>query len=144
MQKSDVQMVKLLVEKGGADVQVQDYAGWSVLHIAAERNLPSMVTYLLANGADVKLRDEYGLTPILVASRAGHLACLQSLLASTTATDAVNISAHDQATPVFLAAQEGHADCVQLLCDNGAICNIVTDEPKALPLHAALEFGHIK
>jgi len=56
----------------------------------------------------------------------------------------VNTCAEDGASPLFLAAQEGHIDCVKLLLDNGADANLATNEPVALPLHAALQFNHIE
>ena len=58
----------------------------------------------------------------------------QEVLASTPAEDG--------GTPLYLAAQEGHLPCVNLLLRNGADANALTNEPVALPLHAALEFGH--
>ena len=58
--------------------------------------------------------------------------------------DVVNTCAEDGASPLFLAAQEGHVDCVKLLLQNGADANLVTNDPIALPLHAALQFNHIE
>ena len=56
----------------------------------------------------------------------------------------VNTCAEDGASPLFLAAQEGHVDCVKLLLQCGADANIATSDPVALPLHAALQFNHIR
>lgn len=56
----------------------------------------------------------------------------------------LNVCAADGASPLYLAAQEGHSDCVQLLIDNGASANLATKDLVALPLHAALQFNHVR
>ena len=57
----------------------------------------------------------------------------------------VNHPAVDGATPLYLAAQEGHVACVRLLLAHGADANMLTlNEPRALPLLAALEFSHVE
>ena len=56
----------------------------------------------------------------------------------------MNCAAEDGATPLFLASQEGHVDCLHLLLQHGADANLTTLDPVALPLHAALQFGHVE
>ena len=57
----------------------------------------------------------------------------------------MNHPAVDGATPLYLAAQEGHVACVRLLLAHGADANMLTlNEPRALPLLAALEFSHVE
>ena len=56
----------------------------------------------------------------------------------------VNCAVEDGATPLFLAAQEGHTDCLRLLLQHGADANMMTLEPVALPLHAALQFARVQ
>jgi len=58
--------------------------------------------------------------------------------------DVVNTCAEDGASPLFLAAQEGHVNCIKLLLQHGADANLATTDPVALPLHAALQFNHIR
>ena len=57
----------------------------------------------------------------------------------------LNHPAVDGATPLYLAAQEGHVTCVRLLLRYGADPNMLTmNEPRALPLLAALEFARVE
>ena len=57
----------------------------------------------------------------------------------------MNYPAEDGATPLFLAAQEGSVNCVNILLKFGANPDIMTNnEPRALPVLAAMEFGHLE
>ena len=53
----------------------------------------------------------------------------------------LDLNANDNASPLFLAAQNGHVQCTKLLLEKGADANVMTDEPCALPLLAAVEMG---
>lgn len=64
--------VKLLLETG-ADINAVDRNGETAMHGAAYKNLPKMVRFLAANGADIKVwnqKNKYGWTPHLIAE--GH------------------------------------------------------------------------
>ena len=64
--------VKLLLETG-ADINAVDRNGETAMHGAAYKNLPKMVRFLAANGANVKVwnqKNKYGWTPHLIAE--GH------------------------------------------------------------------------
>jgi ankyrin repeat protein len=64
--------VKLLLETG-ADINAVDRNGETAMHGAAYKNLPKMVRFLAANGADIKVwnqKNRYGWTPHLIAE--GH------------------------------------------------------------------------
>ena len=59
----DAKMLERLLAQG-ADVNVQDSAGWSALHFAAQRQDADQIRRLLAAGADVEATDAYGNTPL--------------------------------------------------------------------------------
>jgi ankyrin repeat protein len=64
--------VRLLLENG-ADINAVDRNGETAMHGAAYKNLPGMVRFLAANGADISVwnrRNKYGWTPHLIAE--GH------------------------------------------------------------------------
>ncbi len=68
-------IVKLLVNKGKADVNKKDAWGLSPLHYAARRESYNIVKFLVDSGADVNAQDEYGFTPLheAVLSDNGHI-----------------------------------------------------------------------
>ena len=51
----------------GADVNLQNKYGWTLLHIAIRRDRRDMVEYLLEKGADIDMLDGVGWTPLMEA-----------------------------------------------------------------------------
>lgn len=49
----------------GADVNLQNKYGWTLLHISIRRDRRDMVAYLLENGADIDKTDGVGWTPLM-------------------------------------------------------------------------------
>lgn len=67
-QNPDLNVLKLLVAEG-ADLQLRNNFGQSVLHYAAWYDFrPDMLRFLLAQGMDIDIRDNYGNTPFLRAA----------------------------------------------------------------------------
>jgi ankyrin repeat protein len=65
----DVDVARVLIEKGQADVNLQTLSGYTPLHIAALSGKAEFVQFLLDKGADRDLRDHDKLTPEERASR---------------------------------------------------------------------------
>uniref|UniRef100_A0A673LLV7 Ankyrin repeat domain 31 n=1 Tax=Sinocyclocheilus rhinocerous TaxID=307959 RepID=A0A673LLV7_9TELE len=61
--KGDVQDIKDLIT-AGAFVNIPDYAGWTPLHEAVQRNKYDMTEILLEAGAEVNCRGHNGITPL--------------------------------------------------------------------------------
>ena len=53
--------------ENGTDVNLQNYYGWTPLHIAIRRDRRDMVAYLLEQGADIDKVDGVGWTPLMEA-----------------------------------------------------------------------------
>ena len=53
--------------ENGADVNLQNKYGWTLLHIAIRRDRRDMVEYLLEKGADIDMIDGVGWTPLMEA-----------------------------------------------------------------------------
>lgn len=63
---NDLEALKKEIENG-MDVNLQNYYGWTPLHIAIRRDRRDMVTYLLEQGADIDRVDGVGWTPLMEA-----------------------------------------------------------------------------
>lgn len=106
-----------------ADVNVQDRP-WDLipLSLAAETGHEATVRLLLANGADVTIKDHHGGTALLVAARNGHEAIVQLLVEN--GADA-NINLADFCVTAVYGANIRHGAALQLLHINGADVNII-------------------
>jgi len=62
--QDDVEAFNALIE-AGADVNMQNKYGETLLHIAIRRDRREMVKTLLANGADINRADKPGWTPLM-------------------------------------------------------------------------------
>ena len=60
----DVEVARVLVEKGKADIHSKTTTGYTPLHVAALFGKTEFVQFLLENGADPDMRDNDNLTPV--------------------------------------------------------------------------------
>ncbi len=67
-----VEVVRLLLETGGADPALRQEGGSTALHIAAAAGDAEIVRLLVAHGADCQAEDSRGNTPAGIARLAGH------------------------------------------------------------------------
>jgi len=56
-QNGNYTMLHLLVEKAGADINIRNKFGASVLHIAAQKDQALSIFYFAERGMDVNIRD---------------------------------------------------------------------------------------
>ena len=61
-------MVKLLVENGASLNFKERKLGYTALHFAAQQQLPEIVDTLVAAGADIEAKDNYGNSPLFRAT----------------------------------------------------------------------------
>jgi len=108
------------------------------LRNAARDGHAAVVELLLAAGADVKAKNEYGETALHQAAWYGHAAIVELLLAA-----GADVDAQDEAgwTALHEAAQEAHAAVVELLLAAGADVNAQSNAGWTA-LHQAAENGH--
>lgn len=60
MRKGHASSCKVLLQKGGANVNSQDRFGWTALSQAAYSESTEVVKILLQNGANTKIKDYFG------------------------------------------------------------------------------------
>ena len=109
----------------------------SPLFEAVKKGDKATVEALLAKGADVNAKDEYGDTPLHKAETFGHKDLAGLLLAKGAD---VNAKTKYGWTPLHTAVFSGHKDFAELLLAKGADVNAKNTDGYT-PLHRAAEYG---
>ena len=130
-------MTRLLVKR--AKVNATDKTGQSALYLAA--GLAKNKTLLLLNrGATINMRTKAGFTPLLNATRTGHLGNIELLISKGAK---VNIPNKYGVTPLHWAAGFGKSAAVMLLLD--AKANVkAKDENGRTPFQWAQLMGNLE
>jgi ankyrin repeat protein len=109
-------VVQFLLDQG-ADVDLRNAAGQTLLHLAASSGHRAIAELLLQRGAAVDARDISGETALYRAAGRGYVAVAEVLLAADA--DA-NARAGDGRTPLHRAVGHGQLRLVSLLLEHGA------------------------
>ncbi|MBX9830357.1 ankyrin repeat domain-containing protein [Candidatus Babeliales bacterium] len=122
----------------GADVNVHfTNTGVTVFHYAAVRNnvTPAMLQLLLdAPGANLKVKDQFGMTPLHLAVSYGSIEKVNRLL--TKDKDLLEMKNNEDETPLFLVLERGAFEFVNALLKFGANINLQDGDGLTL-LHKA-------
>ena len=113
----------------------------TLLHVAAEYNIPSILTSLLdQEEVEADPRDFYGRTPLCLAAVNGHEAVTRLLMVRQD----VDVNSRDNLgqTPLAWAAKRGHQAIVQLLVAQDDVEVDVKDKWERSPLFLAVMDGH--
>lgn len=125
--------------KDGADVNSAQADGMTALHWAVMKDDLELAKILLYAGANVKATTRLGgYTPLLMASKNGDAAIIETLIKSGAET---NSSTSNGTTPLMLAAASGKADAVKALIDNGADVNAQENAKNETALTFAAAYG---
>src|ERR1017187_7012103 len=103
-------MVEFLLSRG-ADINAIAWQGKTPLHIAVEKNYPTVAEVLLANKADVNAQDDFGNNPLVPAAEKKQMKIIQALLAAGANP---NLENKDGRTPFSFAAASGLPEIVKL------------------------------
>jgi hypothetical protein len=118
---NDVQIVSLCLKH--VSPNERETTHFSPLRLAALYGHSQILRVLLDAQATVDERDSGGGTALLKASRAGHLECVEMLLASMAQPNQQTMGFRD--TPLMQAAAQGHAQVVECLFAHGADAQVV-------------------
>ena len=112
-----VEQAKWLAQKG-ANVNVVDQHGNTVLMPLIERNRWVEFQEAMALGVDVQIPNDRGITPLLRASLFRHgLPFLKALVAAGANPD---VASHSRTTPLLAAVSEGFFEMAEILFKQGA------------------------
>lgn len=113
----DWETVRTLLIKG-ANPNVSNVAGFTLLMAAVLRNEPDRIRWLLSHDVDVHQANHEGYSALLLASAHGFLDCIRCF-PPDGCTDLTN-SQVGNVTPLMMAAYYNHAGCVYQLLRMGA------------------------
>lgn len=138
------EMLKMLVEKGALDPLEQDEGSdISVLGMAAEKGVDTLVRVLIEQGADIECRNtSIGKTPLHLAAENGHERVVKLLLERGADIEAQDILFGQ--TPLLWAAEKGHLAVVELFLNEGAEIEAKEDEYSRTALLLAARNGHVE
>lgn len=117
-------VMKLLLDHG-TDVNAQDMDGSTVLQCVPELHNAACERLALSHGADVKLRDRFGLSGLYNAASEDRLDLVREELRRGADPNEVQLRHYD--TALMAAAETGDVELVRLLLDHGANVNAEDD-----------------
>ncbi len=130
-------VVKLFVKSG---INVNINIDSTALIAAAGKGRANMVSYLIANGADVNAKSNFD-NAISAACMNGNYSTVQILIKNHVD---VNYQASPYGTPLMLASKNGNAKIVSLLVKNGADVNTKIAPTGTTALMLASREGNIE
>ncbi|XP_047536932.1 L-asparaginase-like isoform X1 [Vanessa atalanta] len=134
IEHDDVRAVMKMLDMG-ADVNVQNAEGRTVLHEAILKGNIPIIEYLLKNGANVHLKTRCGETPLLTAIHKDNHTVITLL--KQCGAHLASVDNKPVAEMLSLAARSGVVDKLETLRIAGADLNAM-DEIKQTPLHKAV------
>lgn len=109
----NTEVVAMLDKPGSTIINTRERStGEGALHIVVRRGDMTYLRYLLSRGADANLRDDRGVTPMLLAVRMGQAEMIP-VLASVRGNP--NLADQSGVTPLILATQLRNVDMVRQL-----------------------------
>ncbi|KAI5369599.1 putative ankyrin repeat-containing domain superfamily [Septoria linicola] len=134
-----VDIVELLSDLKGFDVDSQDGSGWSALMMAASlKDGDEMVDCLLNKGADADVKNNNGQTALFFAASKSNLDTARKLIAQKASA---RVKDKRDQLPLHRAAAVGNVPIVKLLLANRSPVD-ATDIDGSTALHHAIAEGH--
>jgi serine/threonine-protein phosphatase 6 regulatory ankyrin repeat subunit B len=105
------EIIQYLVENG-ADINIENYNGWTALMCASSHNYLEVIKYLVENGAKIDIQNNDGWTALMWASKWGYLKIIQYLVENGAD---IYIKNKEDKTALDIARIEGNYEIVQYL-----------------------------
>ena len=147
-QSGNVEQLKMLISRGGPNVNNPCHANqdWTPAIIAARNGHNTVLQILIEHGADVRVTNARGFTPLHIAAEFGQEDCLETLIdeASRIKRKKKLLEAMTQTgehTALHLAVQHGQDGAIEVLLDHGASTEAVSSTGHTA-LHYAAHLGN--
>ena len=141
-QRGDTAAVLSLLEQQ-VDVNAAQGDGATALHWTVYLNDADTTALLIGAGANVSAPNNYGVTPLGLASKNGNAAIIEQLVEAGVAPNDPTQAVNAGETPLMLAARSGQVDAVTWLLNVGADINVQeTWNGQSALMWAAAE-GHV-
>lgn len=135
--QNSLDLVKFLVLKGADINSANNFSKQTPLHLVARSNVLEMTKYLIANNAEINVRDARGNTPLHEAALNGNLEIVRYL---TLRGANINLKNKSNDTPLHYAGLNGHVDIIKFLITKNARLNDKNNSGDT-PLHMAAKRG---
>ena len=122
-----VDVMKVLIEKGKANLDVKHTNGGTALLEAATGGQFEAMKILIENGAEVNFTDDDGVTPLMAIASQGNIEAqtllldsLKTKLSDKELLEHINMLSFSGGSSVMFAAAGGHVECAKQLMELGA------------------------
>ena len=120
-------ILQLLLRKG-ADVNIQDFRGMTVLMSAIQVEDMDTTQFIMSHGCNVQLVDGDGNNALSYASALGNEQLVQALVRVFKRQRAsIDHQNHQGLTPLLIACQEGHLEVARILVNEGGASPTIRD-----------------
>eukprot|EP01112_Ceratiomyxa_fruticulosa_P022853 TRINITY_DN8507_c0_g1_i1.p1 TRINITY_DN8507_c0_g1~~TRINITY_DN8507_c0_g1_i1.p1 ORF type:complete len:359 (-),score=71.85 TRINITY_DN8507_c0_g1_i1:166-1242(-) len=118
------------------EINKREINGCTAVFYAARMGMNDVVIELLQRGADPKMPENTGVTPLSVACVEGRTFVVETLISAGCG------SGTDYILPLLAATQYNHPQIVRRLLNSGANVDVQLDDEGATPLYVACELGY--
>jgi len=122
---NDLNEVKRLIEKEGADINATNQKGWTALMVAASGGLLDIVKYLIERGANINVATPNGWTALIEAVEEEKHDIVKYLIEHGAN---INAQAENGWAPLLLMASVNNYENVKYLIERGADVNVKNNE----------------
>uniref|UniRef100_A0A158PNG3 ANK_REP_REGION domain-containing protein n=1 Tax=Anisakis simplex TaxID=6269 RepID=A0A158PNG3_ANISI len=136
--KSEDEIVQLIVDRGGFDVNQTNAMGWTALHEVACNGDEKALKIMIKLQADANIHDQEDRTPLHVAAERGHTQVAEMLIDKFGGS--IGARTRDGSTLLHIAALYGHADTALAFLKRG-VPLYMPNKRGAVGLHSAAAAG---